>query len=62
MDFGSWVGMCDVCVVTTHTRMSCVILSKPGGLVWVGGDGLRRKRHKTSSKIIENLDTEYLEM
>jgi hypothetical protein len=27
-----------------------------------GGGGPRRKRHKTSSKIIENLDAEHLEM
>ena len=41
------------------TGMSCV--TKTGGFGWVG-DGPRRKRHKTSSKIIENLDAEHLEM
>jgi hypothetical protein len=50
-----------VCRYDTHKDELCHPIQTRGfGLG--GGDGLRRKRHKTSSKIIENLDTEYLEM
>ncbi len=58
-------------VTTTNTTVSSVTSSPNQWKVWSGGcgwwvvwvlvGGPRRKRHRTSSKIIENLDAEHLE-